>query len=128
MNEPRRLSVVQLLAIHSDQVRAHGGSPGVRDRGLLESALNRPRNRFVYESEVDLHGLAAAYGLGVARDHAFIDGKRVAFQAMYVFLGLNGLRIDTSEAEVVAVILTLANGEMDEPELAEWLRTRTVPR
>jgi death-on-curing protein len=112
-----------MLTIHSDQIQAHGGSLGLRDRGLSDSALERPRNRLRYEDDADLASLAAAYGFGIAKNHPFIDGnKRVAFQAMYLFLGLNGLRIDATEEHVVATILALAAGELDESGLASWLR------
>ena len=118
-----------ILAVHADQIKEHGGSPGVRDKGLLDSALSRPRNRFGYDAESDLFDLAASYGFGIARNHPFIDGnKRVAFQAMYLFLGLNGLRIEASEEEVVAVMLALASSELEEPELAAWLKDHTTPR
>ena len=101
----------------------------MRDRGLLESALGRPRNRFRYEPDSDLSALAAACGLGIARDHPFLDGnKRVAFQAMYLFLGLNGLRIDVGEEEVVATLRALASGDLDETSLAAWLRDHITPR
>ena len=129
MTEPRWLSQVQILTIHSDQIQSHGGSLGLRDRGLLESALERPRNRFLYDSEADLPALAAAYGFGLSSNHPFVDGnKRVAFQAMYLFLGLNGFRIDASEEEVVTTILSLASGDLDEPALADWLRHNISPR
>ncbi len=129
MTEPRWLSVVHVLNIHTDQVQAHGGSLGLRDRGLLESALERPRNRFHYEPDADLAAIAAAYGFGISSNHPFIDGnKRVAFQAMYLFLGLNGFRIDAPEEEVVALVLSLANGVLNEPSLAEWLRQHLSPR
>lgn len=129
MSEPRWLALVHILAVHSDQIQAHGGSLGLRDRGLLESALERPRNRFHYEPASDLPSLAASYGFGIAKNHPFVDGnKRVAFQAMYLFLGLNGLRIEASEEEVVATILSLASGDLDEPGLAAWLRDHVTPR
>ena len=129
MTEPRWLGPVHILAIHSDQVQAHGGTLGLRDRGLLESALEGPRNRVHREVDADLASMAAAYGFGLARNHPFIDGnKRVAFQAMYLFLGLNGLRIDTSEEQVVATIPSLASGGLDEPSLAAWLRDHVHPR
>ncbi len=129
MIEPRWLSIVHVLRIHADQIQAHGGSLGVRDRGLLESALERPRNRFLYEPESDLSALAAAYGFGLSSNHPFVDGnKRVAFQAMYLFLGLNAFRIDAPEEDVVALILSLASGNLDEPSLAEWLRHHISPR
>jgi death on curing protein len=129
VTEPRWLTFSVVLAIHADQISKHGGSGGLRDRGLLESALERPRTRFHYEPDSDLAGLAASYGFGIAKNHPFVDGnKRVAFQAMYVFLGLNGLRIESPEEEVVALVLSLAGGQTDEPQLASWLRENTVPR
>jgi death on curing protein len=129
VTEPRWLDPVHILAIHSDQIQAHGGSLGLRDRGLLESALERPRNRYHYEAYADLASLAAAYGFGIAKNHPFIDGnRRVAFQAMYLFLGLNGLRIDASEEQVVATILSLTSGDLDEPSLTAWLRDHIHPR
>ena len=129
MTEPRWLSLTVVLAIHSDQIREHGGSLGLRDRGLLESALARPQNLFHYEPESDACALAASYGFGIARNHPFVDGnKRVAFQAMYVFLGLNGLRVQSDEPEVVRMMLALAAGQLDEAGVAEWLRDHTVDR
>ena len=117
------------LAIHGDQVEQHGGSLGLRDEGLLESALERPKNRFHYEPDSDLAALAAANGFGVARNHPFIDGnKRVAFQLMYVFVGLNGLTISADEPAVVALMLDLASGTVSETDLAEWLRANTKKR
>jgi len=118
-----------VLRIHADQVQAHGGALGVRDRGLLHSALERPRNLFLYEPESDLPALAAAYGFGLSSNHPYLDGnKRVAFQTMYLVLGLNGFRIDAPEEEVVALIVSLASGNLDEPGLAEWLRHHITPR
>lgn len=129
MSEPRWLSMHVVVAIHFDQIREHGGSLGVRDKGLLESALDRPRNRFYYESDSDLTALAAAYGFGIAKNHPFVDGnKRVAFQAMYVFLGINGVTIMADEDEVVRLVLALASGELSESELGAWLRDNTAQR
>jgi death on curing protein len=129
VKEPRWLNATMIRAIHTSQVQENGGSLGLRDQGLLDSALDRPRNRFHYESEADLFDLAAAYGFGLARNHPFVDGnKRVAFQAMYVFLGLNGLRIEAEEPEVVRLFLALAAGDLPEPELADWLRQNTSSR
>jgi death on curing protein len=116
-----------VLAFHSNQIREHGGSLGLRDRGLLESALDRPRNKLHYDPETPLVELVAAYGFGIARNHPFVDGnKRVAFQAMYAFLRLNGLMIEADEPEVVRVILALAAGELDESGLADWLAVHTI--
>jgi len=129
VTEPRWLLPLYVRAIHADQIRTHGGSPGLRDRGLLESALERPKHRRRYESDADLPTLAAAYGYGIARNHPFVDGnKRVAFQAMYVFLGLNGLRIEAAEEEVVLLSRALASGDLEEAELADWLRTHVSSR
>jgi death-on-curing protein len=129
VTEPRWLALVHVLAIHSDQIKTHGGSAGLRDRGLLESALERPKNQLHYGSDPDLPALAAAYGFGLANNHPFVDGnKRVAFQAMYLFLGLNGLRIDAPEVAVVSLILSLAAGELSETELADWVRQHITPR
>lgn len=129
MNEPRWLSATVVLAIHADQLKEHGGLPGLRDRGLLESALARPANLLKCEPGADVCGLAASYGFGIARNHPFVDGnKRIAFQAMYVFLGLNGLRIQSNEPEVVRMMLALAAGEIDEDGVAVWLREHSAER
>ncbi len=121
MTEPRWLSAVHVLAIHSDQIQSHGGSLGLRDKGLLESALERPRNRFRYDPDADVPALAAAYGFG-------LSNKRVAFQSMYLFLGFNGFRIEAPEEEVVTTILALASGDLDEAGLAAWLHQHISPR
>ncbi|MDZ4258649.1 MAG: type II toxin-antitoxin system death-on-curing family toxin [Gemmatimonadales bacterium] len=127
--EPRWLNATMIRAIHTSQTQEHGGSLGLRDQGLLDSALDRPRNRFHHEPEADLFDLAAAYGFGLARNHPFVDGnKRIAFQAMYLFLGLNGLRIDAGEPEVVRLVLALAAGDLPEPKLAAWLKQHTSSR
>lgn len=123
MREPVWLQRRDSDAIHFDQLRQHGGAPGVRDENALESALARPRNRLAYQPDCDLAALAAAYGYGLATNHGYNDGnKRVAFMAMYVFLGLNGWELDAPEPEVVQVILALAAGRLNEERLAEWLR------
>jgi len=128
VSQPCWLTIPMVLAFHSNLIQEHGGSLGLRDRGLLESVLGRPRSKHHYDSPVSLVELAAAYGFGIARNHPFVDGnKRVAFQAMYVFLRLNGLRIDADEPDVVRTILALAAGELDEDELVRWLTEHTVP-
>ena len=127
--EPRWVSRHVVLAVHADQIRQHGGTLGLRDDGLLESALERPRHRWLYEPESDLARIAAAYGFGLSRNHPFVDGnKRVAFVIMYVFLGLNGYRIEANETDVVARMLELADGTIDEEALAEWLRAHIHSR
>ncbi len=103
--------------------------PGVRDEHLLESALARAQQRFAYEPTTDLAGLTATYGHGLASNHPFNDGnKRIVFVTMGVFLGLNGYEIEAPEAGVVTVMLALAAGQLNEDELAAWLRSRLVPR
>lgn len=128
MDEPLWLTRVIVEAIHTAQLREHGGQLGLRDEGLLESALARPRHRWSYEPESDLASLAAAYGFGLTKNHPFIDGnKRVGFVAMNVFLILNGYEIEAPEPEVVATMLRVADGSLDESSLADWLRGVTVP-
>jgi death-on-curing protein len=115
-------------ALHADQVREHGGQLGLRDAGLLESALARPQHVWTYESDADLAALAAEYGFGLARNHAFLDGnKRVAFVATNVFLIMNGLEIEAPEPEVVDIVLRVAEGHMDCAAFAAWIRTVSVP-
>ena len=122
MNEPLWLPTDAVRDIHSEQLRLFGGPDGVRDEGLLESALARPMNRFAY-GETDLALLAAAYAFGIARNHPFIDGnKRVAFLAMMTFLRLNGIPFAPSQADAAAAILALAAGEVDEEGLTRWIR------
>lgn len=128
MAAPRWLPRLVLDAAHFDQLREHGGRPGVRDEGALESALARPLHKWTYERRPDLATLAAAYGYGLATAHPYVDGnKRAAFLAMVIFLGLNGHELDASEPEVVTVMLGLASGQMKERELGDWLRAHLVP-
>jgi death-on-curing protein len=109
--------------MHDDQVRAHGGRPGIRDAALIDSALERPRNRWHYGEDADLFDLAAAYAFGMARNHPYIDGnKRIAFLCSAVFLEMNGLRLDADPAEVGDFITGLAAGTVTEAELATWFR------
>ena len=123
--EPRWLPRLVIDAIHHDMLTTHGGLPGLRDESLLESALARPKQILAYSAEADIAALAAAYACGLARNHPFNDGnKRVAFMAMAVFVELNGLEFDAPEAEVVDVMLSLAAGELEEVQLADWLRVR----
>jgi death-on-curing protein len=117
-----------LDAIHQAQLAEHGGLAGVRDYGLLESALARPRHKFAYAAKPDFGALAAAYAFGLARYHGFVDGnKRVAFMAAYVFLGLNGYEIEATEPEVVTAMEDVAAGRMSEASLAAWVRQRLRP-
>lgn len=115
------------LAAHLEQLAEHGGGEGVRDEGLFESAMARPQNRAAY-GEPDLAELAANYAFGLARNHPFIDGnKRTALVVSELFLAKNGLRVDSSEAETLAIFLDLAAGELSEEDLADWFREQIGP-
>jgi death-on-curing protein len=127
MNEPEWLDIDIVLDFHAEQLSLFGGAEGIRDRGLLESALARPINKFGY-GETDLSILAAAYGFGVARNHPFVDGnKRAALASIIVFLGLNGIDLDAPQETATAVILSLAAGEITEEILAQWIAEHSKP-
>lgn len=116
-----------VLAVHDEQIAEHGGSPGVRDPGLLESALARAPNLAAYGEEADAAAVAAAYAFGLCRNHPFVDGnKRTALVVLELFLGLNGYRLTADDASCVATMLSLADGSLDEPALASWVRENWV--
>ncbi len=122
MTEPRWLDTTIVLDVHAEQLALFGGADGIRDLGLLESALARPINKFGY-GESDLAVLAAAYAFGIARNHSFVDGnKRAAFASIIVFLGLNGIDFDVPPEQATAIILALAAGEVSEESLARWIK------
>ena len=126
MTEPFWLSRQAIEIIHDEQLVEHGGAGGIRDAGLLDSALARPRNLFAY-GEADICALAAAYAAGIVRNHPFVDGnKRTGFLAAYAFLDLNGLDLTAPDAEAVVMTLDLASGEIPEKGYAAWLRDRTA--
>ena len=128
MAEPTWLTRQIVAMIHSAQIAEHGGSLGVRDEALIESALARPENKWQYEPDADLFTIAAAYGYGLTKNHGFIDGnKRVGYMAAYVFLGLNGFDVDAAEPEVVLTMVDLASGTLSEEQFSAWLRTHAVP-
>ena len=111
-----------ILAVHDEQIAEHGGLPGLRDRGLLESALARPFNLAGY-GKPDHADLAACYGVGIAKNHPFVDGnKRTAFVAVELFLALNGWQLGAGDAEAVVTMLAVAAGTIDEKNFAEWIR------
>lgn len=111
-----------VIAIHDEQLAIHGGLSGLRDGAMLESALDRPRNKWSYEN-AELPELAAAYGYGIAKNHPFVDGnKRTSLLAIYTFLGINGIDFIVPEAEAAAMIFALAAGEVSEESLARWIR------
>ncbi len=117
-----------LTLLHDESLAMHGGLPGIRDVGLLESALARPEHLAAY-GEPDLAELAAAYAFGLARNHPFADGnKRAAFLSVGLFLGLNGHRLVAPQPEATAAMFGLAAGDIDEPTFAAWLRERVAPR
>jgi len=117
-----------LLLLHDESLAEHGGAAGLRDEGLLESALARPLHRESY-SKPDLADLAAAYGVGLAKNHPFVDGnKRAAFLAVGVFLALNGQRLVATQAEATLTMLGVASGELEEAPFAAWIRAHTAPR
>jgi death on curing protein len=114
-------------AIHNDQLREHGGLPGVRDENALESALSRPRQKWHYATDTGIPALAAAYAFGLIRNHPYRDGnKRIGFLAMATFLGLNGHDLTATDAEVVAEIVALADGSVSEDAFADWIRRHSV--
>ncbi len=117
-----------ILAVHDMQLAEHGGGGGIRDVNLLESALARPLNLAGY-GEPDAAALAAAYGYGISRNHAFIDGnKRTGFVAAELFLRLNGYQLTADDADCVLTMLAVAAGDVTEDEFADWLRRHSVPR
>ena len=118
----RWLSARLVSIFHHELVVEHGGSKGIRDVGLLESAVARPRNLHAYE-DADLCRLAAAFGFAIARDHPFVDGNKLtALIAMYVLLKINGVHLTASEEDAVHTILQLAAGKLTEKQLAEWIK------
>jgi death-on-curing protein len=120
--EPKWLTYDQIIAIHSRQLRRFGGAAGLRDEGLLRSALERPINKWYYE-QAELPELAAAYAFGLAKNHGFVDGnKRIAFMSMMIFLRRNGVNFAPDQAHVTKMTISLAAGEVSEESLARWIR------
>ena len=120
--EPEWISKETLLLLHSESIAEFGGSMGIRDKGLLESALAKPQNRFACEQETDIAVLAASYGFGIAKNHPFVDGnKRAALSSIGLFLGLNGTRLTASQPATIKTILGLAAGNISEEKLAQWI-------
>lgn len=118
---PKWVTYDQAIAIHSRQLRRFGGAPGLRDEGMLRSALERPVNKWHYE-QAGLTELAAAYAFGLAKNHAFVDGnKRIAFMTMVTFLRKNAVRFAPDQAEATAMMMALAAGEVSEASLERWI-------
>lgn len=117
-----------LELLHGESLREHGGAAGLRNEGLLESALARPVNLALY-GQPDAFELAASYSVGLAKNHPFVDGnKRAAFLSIGLFLFLNGWRLRATQADATLTMLTVAAGDIDEPALAQWLREHCTPR
>ena len=127
MSKPVWVSRRALLLLHAESLAEFGGSPGMRDEGLFESALERARMRWTYQPKASLAGLAACYGFGLAKNHAMVDGnKRIAFLAMGVFLRMNGYRLVADRSEAVVVMEDVAAGRLEEPLLAAWMKDHMV--
>lgn len=127
MSEPVWLIREALVVLHDESIAEHGGIDGIRDQGLLESALARAQNRFAYENETDLHRLAATYAFGIAKNHPFADGnKRAAFLAAGMFLRVNGIRLTASQADATMVMYDLAASKIDEATFAAWLKANST--
>jgi death on curing protein len=127
--EPRWVSQRALVYLHLESLRRFGGAEGLRDEGLLASALARPRNLHAYEGETDLCRLAAAYAAGIVRNHPFGDGnKRAALAAAGVFLMLNGYDLVGDQAQATVAVMDLAAGDLPEEGFAAWLRDNITPR
>jgi len=123
MSGPFWIDKQALLMLHSESLAEHGGLSGIRDEGLLDSALARPQNLIAYAPDADIAALAAAYGTGVARNHPFADGnKRAAFLSVGLFLAVNGWRLVATPIEATQIMLGVASGELEEEAFAAWIR------
>ena len=128
MSKWRWVDQRSLMLLHDESLAEHGGASGIRDEGLLKSALARPLHLIAYE-QPDLARLSAAYGVGLAKNHPFIDGnKRAAFLAIGLFLALNGQRLVVSQAEATLTMFAVAASEIDEPAFDDWIRAHMQPR
>lgn len=126
---PRRIDKEALILLHAESLAEHGGLEGMRDEGLLDSALARPQNIHAYEETTDLARLAAAYGVGIAKNHPFADGnKRAAFLSVGLFLGLNGKRLIADKAAATHVMLAVAASELSETDFAAWIKAHMKRR
>ncbi len=128
-SEPRWISKKAFPLLHEESLSEFGGARGLRDEGLLESALARPRNTYVYNDAATLAELAASYCYGTAKNHAFVDGnKRAAFLCVGLFLAINGYRLAASQVEAIETMLGVAAGTVSEPELALWIAQNSKER
>jgi death on curing protein len=123
MTEPVWVEKEALLLLHTKGLARFGGIEGIRDEGLLDSALARPRNAFHYDRLTDIAGLSASYAFGLAKNHPFADGnKRAAFMAVGLFLGVNGWELNAEPVDAIRAVMALAGSEIGEGEFAAWLR------
>lgn len=128
MREPVRIEKREVVLAHSRQLAEHGGSDGLRDEGLLDSALAKPKNIFAYADDVSLHRLAASYAFGIARNRPFVDGnKRTALVASEGFLRFNAYRVEAPGEDKYFIFLSLADGSLSEAALAEWFEKHLQP-
>ncbi|HJR70618.1 MAG TPA: type II toxin-antitoxin system death-on-curing family toxin [Gammaproteobacteria bacterium] len=125
--EPTWIDKRAVLLLHEESLAMFGGARGMRDEGLLDSALARPVNKFHYDQVDDLAELAAAYAFGIAKNHAFVDGnKRAAFLSIGLFLAIKGARLQADQVDAIRTVLALAAGELDEGRLAKWIAANLV--
>ena len=124
---PRWISRAAVLLLHEQSIATFGGARGIRDEGLLDSALARPPNAYGYRPEVSIAELAASYAYGLAKNHALVDGnKRAAFLSIGVFLAINGFALNAEQPDAIRTMLAVANGELGELELASWIQDNLV--
>jgi death-on-curing protein len=125
--KPRWISRNALLLLHQESLAEFGGAPGLRDEGLLDSALARPQNVYAYRPKSSVAELAAAYSFGLAGNHAFVEGnKRVAFLSIGLFLAINGYELVAGQIDAIHTIIAVASGTMDEAALAQWIKTNSA--
>ena len=126
---PKWISKKALLLLHEESLAEFGGARGLRDEGLLGSAPARPQNAYAYNNEIRLSALAASYGFGIAKNHAFVDGnKRAAFMGIGLFLMINGQRLIADQAGAIVIMLGVASGDVNEKALAEWIAANVAVR
>lgn len=125
--KPRSISKKALLLLHEESLAEFGGARGMRDEGLLDSALARPQNTRAYDAESTIADLAASYGFGLAKNHTFVDGnKRAAFLSIGLFLAINGYHLKPDQVDAIQTILAVASGELDEQSLSAWIAKNSV--
>lgn len=132
--EPRWISKKALLLLHEESLATFGGAPslnneGLRDEGLLDSALARPQNTHAYNPDCTMADLAASYAFGLTKNHAFVDGnKRAAFLSIGIFLAINGLALVADQLDAIQTMMAVASGDLDEHGLSEWIHKNCAPK